>query len=233
MLERDRAAHRLQGAVERVYNHFYRHDFDYHQSEANCTGISMDSLRAIGWEIPRQGPTGYLKAFGAFWYVSAKDLSFADGEWICEYLVEEQTRLLPRVAFEACGQDLLQIVEGRAGVTKRRLNLYERILEQDVKGIVYARIPQIPSSRVFGTYPAASVEDYSRRVPTHRSKWQIVSLKPRPFPEFLREDPAPKRRRSLVIPVMNLVALVMMVGLGVGIRSVHRARRKHRICQFP
>jgi len=232
VLKRDRMACRFQGAVERVYNHFYRHDFYYHESEANCTGISMDPLRAIGWEIPRQGPTGFLKAFGAFWYVSAKDLSFANGERIYDYLMEERTRLLPRVAFEACGYDLLQIVEGEARAAKRPLSPYERMLEEDVEGIIYARISQIPSSRVFGTYPAASLEDYRHRVPTDRSKWKIVPLKSRPFPEFLREQPGPTPRKSLVIPAMNLVALLLIGGLGVGIRSLHKARRKHRIPQL-
>ena len=57
VLKQDRAARRYQEAIEPVYDRFYRHEFLYHHSAANCSGISMDALRGIGWEIPRRGPT--------------------------------------------------------------------------------------------------------------------------------------------------------------------------------
>ncbi|HEX6735492.1 MAG TPA: hypothetical protein VF096_11835, partial [Azonexus sp.] len=50
-----RTAVHLQAAVGRVYNHFYRHQFAYHHARANCTGISVSTARALGWQVPARG----------------------------------------------------------------------------------------------------------------------------------------------------------------------------------
>ena len=42
-----RSAARLQSALGRVYNQFYRHQFAYQHARANCAGISLDTLRAL------------------------------------------------------------------------------------------------------------------------------------------------------------------------------------------
>src|SRR5215470_9271312 len=70
VLKNSGVASRYQAAIELVYNHFYRHDFLYHHSKVNCTGISVDTLRNIGWKISHRGATGYLKAVLAFAYFS-------------------------------------------------------------------------------------------------------------------------------------------------------------------
>lgn len=63
-----RTAVAYQGAVERTYNHFYRHDFVYRHAAANCAGISLDVFKALGWNIPEQGPSSWSKASGAYFY---------------------------------------------------------------------------------------------------------------------------------------------------------------------
>ena len=187
VLKDPRAAMSFQAAIEPVYNHFYRHDFLYHHSKINCTGISIDTLRAIGWRIPRQGATGYLKAAAAFAYLSVTDRSLASGKKMFDYLSEERTRLFPRAAFETAAEDWLAILDGQAARPERRLTDYELALRDDAEAVLFIRIPQIPSSRAFGTYPVASFDEYRARVPADRSKWKIVPVDPRPFPEALRE----------------------------------------------
>jgi hypothetical protein len=191
VLKDSRAADRFQAAIQPLYNHFYRHDFLYHHSKTNCTGISIDTLRAVGWQIPHQGATGYLKAAAAFAYLSATDRSFASGKKMFDYLSEEQTRLFPRAAFEAAAEDALEILSGQS---RRRLTDYESALRDDAVAVLFVRIPQIPSSRAFGTYPIASFDEYRNRVPADRSQWKIVPVDARPFPDDLR-DPLPNESR--------------------------------------
>ncbi len=57
VLASDRAAALVQGALNRIYNQFWRHQLPYRHATMNCTGISVDVLRALGWPIPARGPT--------------------------------------------------------------------------------------------------------------------------------------------------------------------------------
>jgi hypothetical protein len=213
VLRHSRAASRFQAAIAPLYNHFYRHDFLYHHSKANCTGISIDTFRAIGWQIPRRGVTSYLKAAAAFAYLSATDLSLASGKKMFDYLTEEQTRLFPRAAFEVAGEDLLAIVNERAQRSGPGLTVYERTLREDVAAILFIRIPQIPSSRAFGTYPVASFDEYRNRVPADRSKWKMVPVDARSFPEDLRE-PLPKESHVMAwLPVVLLPIVLVFLGI--------------------
>jgi hypothetical protein len=211
VLKDARAASRFQAAIEPLYNHFYRHDFQYHHSKANCTGISIDTLRAIGWKVPRNGATSYLKAAAAFAYLSATDLSLASGKKMFDYLTEEQTRLFPRTAFEAASEDLLAILKGQRNDTNRTLTDYEQALRDDTLAVLFIRVPQIPSSRAFGTYPVASFDEYRNRVPADHSKWKIVPVDARLFPENLKEPlPAESRAtapRAILLVVFALVAI--------------------------
>ncbi|HTJ96618.1 MAG TPA: hypothetical protein VL381_04050, partial [Rhodocyclaceae bacterium] len=95
VLKNDRTALQYQAGVERVYNHFYRHDFDYHHSAANCTGISMYTMRTLGWQTPQRGHDSWLKAIGAYGYVAATSFSLKDARGIYDSLLEESTRLYP------------------------------------------------------------------------------------------------------------------------------------------
>jgi hypothetical protein len=223
VLRSDRAAVRYQAQVDRAYEALYRHDMPYHHSASNCTGISMDALRGIGWQVPRRGPTSYAKATAAFFYRTATTGSVEKGESTFDYLVEEQTRLLPRVAFDEAGADVVRLLRGeRAAATE-----YERQLKQDVEAVVFVRVPQIPSSRAFGTFPVGSFAEYQARVPADVKQWKIVSVAPRPFPSELREGPAPAPHRSKAVPAAastSAAALGATWWLARGMRRLQRRR---------
>jgi hypothetical protein len=224
VLKDSRAASRFQAAIQPLYNHFYRHDFLYHHSKVNCTGISIDTLRAIGWRVPNKGATSYLKAAAAFVYLSVTERSLASGKKMFDYLSEEQTRLFPRAAFETDSEDLLAILDGPGERSKSGLTDYERALRNDALAVLFIRIPQLPSSRAFGTYPIASFNEYRNRVPADRSKWKIVPVDARPFPEHLKEPLAGESRAISWV----LIAIFTLVVLGILWRLVPRNRSHNR-----
>jgi hypothetical protein len=214
VLNNGRTAVAYQGGVQRVFNHFYRHDFRYRHAAANCTGISVDVFEALGWHIPQRGPTAPLTSLGAYAYVAAKDASLAGGRKIYDYLNEEQTRLLPAVAFDAIGQDLLQIV-GASGAPTRGLSAYEQQLKSDIEAILVVRIPQIPSSRVMGSAPVFSFDEFRARVPANQADWKIVPVGERPFPaalqgEGFRAEPDPS---AVPLPVAGIGGAVILAAL--------------------
>ncbi|MEO7496895.1 MAG: hypothetical protein ABIT83_17685 [Massilia sp.] len=212
VMNKARTAAAYQGAVQRIFNHFYRHDFTYQHAAANCAGISLDIFKALGWQIPERGPTSRLKAVAAYAYLSVKDGSLASGRKIYDYLTEEQIRLYPAVAFEAAGDDLLRLASGASG---RVLTPFEKELGEDVEAIVVMRIPQVPSSRAMGSNPVFSFDEYLERTPADHSKWKIVPAGPRPFPAALRDgaalvQPAPP---GVPLPIIGiLVAIVAAIG---------------------
>lgn len=168
-----RTAVAFQGGVQRVFNQFYRHEFQYDHATANCAGISVDVLDSLGWHIPRRGPSGPLKAIAAYAYMAVRERSLATGRKIYDYMNEEQTRLLPAVAFDAAALDLLGIV-GATNAPQRVLSEYEEQLRNDVEAILLVRIPQIPSSRAKGFAPAFSFDEYRSRVADDDAKWKIT-----------------------------------------------------------
>jgi hypothetical protein len=192
VLKQDRVPALYQEAIGRVYNHFYRHDFSYRHATANCAGISVETLRSLGWKIPEQGPTSRVKAVGALPYMAAKDMSLESGRKAYDYLIAEQTNLYPFVAFDAIGRDLLtRVAAGRATDTA-----YERALSEDLEALLYVRIPQFPSSRAFGQAPVASIDEYMNRAPEDKSKWKIVPVDARSFPDELKDPDAPAESPS-------------------------------------
>jgi len=225
VLKDTRAASRFQAAIQPLYNHFYRHDFLYHHSKVNCTGISLDTLRAIGWKIPHKGATSYLKATAAFAYLSVTDRSLASGNKMFDYLSEEQTRLFPRAAFEVASEDLLAILNGRAARSDNGLTDYERALRDDAVAVLFIRIPQIPSSRSFGTYPVASYDEYRSRAPAKRSQWKIVPVDPGPFPDELRE--ALSAEGHAIISSVTAIAMVGLSLLGIAGWLILRGSSTH------
>ncbi len=210
VLNNERTAAAFQGGVQRVFNHFYRHDFQYRHTSANCAGISIDVFDSLGWHIPKRGPTAPLKSLAAYAYVAATDGSLQGGRKIYDYLNEERTRLLPAVAFEAAGLDLLRIV-GAAGA-QRTLTAYEQQLRSDVDAIFVVRIPQIPSSRATGSAPVFSFDEFRARVPANRADWKIVPVAPRPFPAALRDRSSVAEAEAEPFPVPLPVA-----GIGIGL----------------
>lgn len=210
-LRDDRTAVHLQSALARVFNQFYRHQFIYQHARANCTGISVSTLRGIGWEVPAMGPTSWMKAIAALPAVSVATGSLTKGKAVFDYLTEDQTRLFPAVAFEQTGADLLQLV---TGTTARTLTRYEAFLRQDVEEIMLVRIPQFPSSRAWGNYPVASADEYQARVPKDPARRQIVPVGPRPFPPDLKDPespPQPPLRSDYAIAGYVLVMLLAVV----------------------
>src|SRR5689334_315261 len=156
VLKRPEAAGWYQAAMGRVFDRFYRHHIEYDHAKSNCAGLSVDALSGLGWQLPHLGATSHVKAALGYFYSSATDRSFASGRRTFHYMVEERSRLYPRAAFETVGQDLLTLVSA----PDRALTPFEQTLHDDVEAILFVRIPQIPSSRAFGTYPVATFDEY-------------------------------------------------------------------------
>lgn len=190
-LRDERTAAHLGSALARVFNQFYRHQFVYQHATANCTGISVSALRTMDWQIPVLGATSWWKAVAALPVVAVTTGSLNKGKAMFDYLTEDQTRLLPAIAFEQAGADLLQLV---SGTSTRALTPYEEMLREDVEEIMLVRVPQLPSSRAWGDYPVASVSEYQRRLPRDPAHHQIVPVGPRPFPQALKDPVAPDHK---------------------------------------
>ncbi|MDD5330256.1 MAG: hypothetical protein PHX38_09645 [Sulfuricella sp.] len=220
----DRPTALYQGAINRVYNHFYRHDFVYDHSRDNCSGVSIDTFRTLGWRVPERGVESQLKAVAAYAYVGATERSLEKGRKIYDYLTTETTRLYPAVAFDAMGGDLLALAQGKAN---RELTPLERDMAQNIEAIWFVRIPQVPSSRAFGLAPVYSFDQFMKEAPADRSQWKIVPAAPRPFPTSLQDGLALAREKPAPVP-LSVAGLGLGLGLtlvGVG-RKVTR-RKKH------
>jgi hypothetical protein len=185
VLNQERTARAIQSVHACVLNAYYRHRFTYEHAERNSTAMSVDPLRALGWDIPRRGLTSVLEGVIAYLYMAARERNLEEGKELWESLTEEQTRILPRVAFEAIGDDLLSLASGSAA---RKLTPFEQWLQQDAEALLFLRLPQIPTARPLGTYPVASLNEYHHRLPSDRSQWKTAKVQPRPFPDYLREE---------------------------------------------
>lgn len=224
VLNNPRTAVAYQGAVERAYNHFYRHDFVYQHAAANCSGISMDVFKALGWNVPERGASSWGKAIAAYFYLSAKDGSLESGRKIYDYLTEETTHLLPAVAFDAAGQDLLGMVGGHA---TRELDGFEKQLQSDVEAIYVVRIPQVPSSRAFGSNPVFSFGEYLDRAPADHAQWKIVPVDARPFPQELRDGPALNQPHKSPVPLpIAIILIIIVMAASLGARALYRKRKQ-------
>lgn len=186
VLKDERVPREYQEAIARVFTHFYRHDFAYRHATANCAGISVETLRTLGWAIPKEGATSRLKAVAALPYMAIKERDLESGKKAYDYMSAEVTDLYPLVAFDAIGRDLLGRVT--RGGAKGGL---EQALAEDIEALVFVRIPQFPSSRAFGQAPVGSFDEYMSRVPEDREKWEVVPVPPRPFPPEMKDAAAP------------------------------------------
>lgn len=211
VLKNERSAALYQNAINRVFYHFYRQDFLYRHAGVNCAGINLETMRSLGWEIPKRGATNLPKAFAALPFKAIQDGNIESGLKAFDYLSAEQTNLYPMVAFEAIGQDLLE------RITKNNTQSdFEKTLAEDLEAIIYVHIPQFPSSRAFGSAPVASLDEYMARVPEDMSQWKIVPVAPRVFPEKLinKNAPAESLRPAiygLIIWMLILVGLLFIV----------------------
>lgn len=221
VLKQPRIAQAYQSAISRVFNHFYRHDFRYQHALANCAGISLESLRSLGWHIPKQGATNWPKALVALPYMAIKDWSIESGRKAFDYLVAEQTNLYPLVAFNALAQDLLtRLVTGSAQ------SEFERQLHDDVEAVIYVSIPQLPSSRRLGQAPVASIDEYQSRVPANDADWQIVPVGPRPFPSQFQALAQPEAQwRPSTWALLGYGLALMSMLFWVGHSLIKRSKR--------
>jgi len=222
VLADDRAAALVQSALGRVYNQFYRHQLVYYHPTDNCTSISVDTLRAVGWDVPARGPTSRALAWASFPLVAAKERSIAKAKLAFDYLHTDQTRLMPAAALEEIFGSLLAMAHDAGGNAQAGGPL-ARMLAQDLDALVLVRFPQFPSSRAFGDAPAVTTWDYKARVPSDPAQAQIVPVPPRPFPERLRDpDLLPPGRHPSDLAGAVWAAMVAALVIGVALWWLRR-----------
>jgi hypothetical protein len=215
VLADDEAARRVQGAFDRVYAQFWRHQLPYGHSTMNCSGISVDTLRAAGWTVP-DAPAGLgARALGwlALPFTLVKEQSVSQARVAYEYLAEDRARLFPAVAFEVVGASLVELAQGRVGNDASPL---ERTLARDLEAIVYAHVPQLPSSRAPGSWAVASPAEYHGKVPKDPEDVKRVPVPARPYPSNLRDPdllPPPRRPSDLPLAMWAIVAVAVAIGV--------------------
>jgi len=208
VLKDERAAVLVQSALNRVYNQFWRHQLVYYHPNDNCASISIDALRALGWNIPRRGPTSRTLAWLGFPFIALKELSVGKAKLAFDYLRTDQTRLLPAAALEEAFATLLAYGQG---TTPAGDDLLARMLGEDLEALAFVRFPQFPSSRAFGDAPAATTWEYKALIPNDPALVQIVPVPPRPFPEALRDPdliPPPWRPSDYAALVWGLLTVI-------------------------
>ena len=223
VLKSDTIAAQFQTATNETFEYFYRNEFLYDHSRENCTGISMDTLRKLGWGIPERGVESRLKAIGAYFYVAATEKSLTKGRAIYDYLTTETTRLFPAVAFDASGNDLLAQANDVAGKPQ---TTFGKLLRDEVEAIYFVRIPQIPSSRAFGQAPVYSFEQFMQQAPADRSQWKVVPTTPNLLPPALENATALKKQAqakpNLVPWPVALLLFSFFAALGWLVRKMVR-----------
>jgi hypothetical protein len=208
VLKDERAAVLVQSALNRVYNQFWRHQLVYYHPNENCASISIDVLRALGWSIPRRGPTSRTLAWLGFPFIALKELSVGKAKLAFDYLRTDQTRLMPAAALEEAFATLLAFGHGTAPSGDEFL---ARMLAEDLEALAFVRFPQFPSSRAFGDAPAVTTWEYKALIPNDPALVQIVPVPPRPFPEALRDPdliPPAWRPSDYAVLVWGLLTVV-------------------------
>lgn len=215
VLAHESAAARIQGAFNRVYSQFWRHQLPYRHTTMNCSGISVDTLRAVGMSLPSNAPAAWVRAVAwlAVPFTLAKERSVSQARSAYEYLTQDRTRLFPAVAFETAGASLLRLASGevRGGASE-----VERLLARDLEALVFAHVPQFPSSRAMGSWPVASPAEYQGKVPRDPAEVKRVPAPARPFPANLRDPdllPEPRRPSDLPLAVWAAVGLALVVAV--------------------
>src|SRR5688572_20217589 len=184
VLDDESAVRRVQSGLNRVFLQFWRHQLPYYHPTDNCTSMSMDTLRALGLDVPLLGPTSRAGAWAAFPWLVARERSVAKARLTFDYLVTERTRLLPALAIEAIFAALMRLAQGKV----TQAGTLGREIARSLTAIAWLRIPQFPSSRAWGGPPVHSLREYRERLPADRRKLKLVPVPQRPFPETLRDD---------------------------------------------
>jgi hypothetical protein len=208
VLKDERTASRIQGALCRVYNQFYRHQLAYDHATMNCASISIDVLRAIGWGVRSRGPTSRVLAALGLPYFALRERSLSKAAKTFNYLTEDRTRLFPAVAFEEIAADLLRLARREPA---RRASAFEASLAQDIEALVFLRVPQLPSSRAWGDSPIVSVDEYTARFPSDPAQAKIIPVPARPFPAILRDadlKPTRHQRGQRALALWGLLTMI-------------------------
>ncbi len=216
------AVKQIQFSMNQIMQHFYRHSFQYQHADMNCTGISIDALKALGWDLPERGSNGMLIAIGAYFYSLFTDRHFTDARQLYDYLMTETTRLFPAVAFDVLSNDLINLVENRS---ERKLSVFEQQLAQQIDALWLVRIPQIPSSRALGDAPVFSFQEYLDITPANRDDWVSIELPPQTLPESMQTaSPVNPTPFAAPWPVMAILAGILL-GILALLRYWQRPRR--------
>lgn len=217
----------IQATHNRVMQALYQQDMRYDHARQNCAGISIDTLRALGWQVPLRGVESVLKASAAYWYVAVTERSLHQARALYDYLNTEMTRLFPAVAFDAIGEDLLTLAQN--GSPSHALQGAMAPMAQQLQALYFVRIPQFPSSRPMGLAPVYSFAQYLQQAPADRRQWKIIPVTPNPLPQSLRASPS-RQTTPAVVPLpaaLMLLALLLMVGaVCVGIRQLALGKKR-------
>ena len=223
VLRDDRAPALVQSALNRLYNQFYRHQMAYYHPSENCTSISVDALRALGWPVPARGPSSRALAWAGFPLVALKEWSVGKAMLAFDYLNTDQTRLLPAAALEEAFASLVALGTRE---TRDDAGQLSRMLADDLVAISFVRFPQFPSSRKLGDAPAVTTREYKSRVPNDPALAQIVPVPPRPFPDELRDpDLLPPVRHPSDFAAL-VWGLVSIIGIPILLWRAWRWRRR-------
>jgi len=225
VLRDERAAVLVQSALNRVYNQFYRHQLEYYHPSDNCTSISVDTLRALGWNVPVRGPTSKILAWLGFPWVALKELSLDKAKVAFDYLYTDQTRLMPAAALEEIFGSLIAMSRGQPTPAQGSLGT---MLAEDLEGLAFLRFPQFPSSRRFGNAPAVTTWEYEKLIPKNPALRQIVPVPPRPFPEELRDPDLLRRAWRPSDTALVVWSLFTVVGAPFAVWRVWKWRRSRR-----
>ena len=148
--------------------------------------MTIDPLRELGWRVPAIGPTSRLLGLAAVPIAALATLRPRTARGVYGALAAERTRLLPRVAFEVAGHDLLQLA-ALAPQEHADLTPFERMLAEDLEAVLFVRLPQVPSSRRFGTYPVPSLWTFGAGLISDPAGFEAApKTEDRVFPEALR-----------------------------------------------
>lgn len=227
VMRTDTLPSQVQDASNIVLNHFYRNDFVYDHSRDNCAGISIDTLRTLGWNVPERGVTSRLKAVVAYFYIAATEKSLTKGRAIYDYLTTETTRLFPAAAFDAIGHNMLDQTR-KLWIDHHPQTTFTKQLGDEIEAVYFVRIPQVPSSRAYGTAPVYSFDEYMKTAPADHSKWKMVPTTPRVLPENLKDGLALKPTKVSPIPwPVAVVSLSLCWGLLWGFRKAFKFTRKY------
>lgn len=224
-LESDEALALAQAGFDRTFRQFWRHQLAYRHSTMNCAGICVDVLRALGLPVAVRQPARRWRAWLALPWIALRQRSLFKGRMVCEYLLEDVTRLLPAAAFEEVCATLLSLAASghresagagdRAGGDGPSL---AGLLARDLDAIALLRIPQFPSSRRFGSWPVVSPDEYFAAIPGNPADMEIVPVPPRPFPAGLRDAdllPPPREPSDLPLATWILVVVLLVAVLAV------------------